>query len=382
MQPLDDITVVDISLTLPGPYATNLLGQLGAEVVSITPPGSDPVDGRGPTLADGHSELFASLNRGKRTLALDLRDERGRDLLVDIVGEADVFVEGFRPGAVEDLGVGPETLREHNPALVYCSLSGFGQTGPRRDQPAHSLNYEGLAGLLDPDNPGMGQFPVADFAGAQLLVIAILAALRARDRGVGGQYIDLGLYEALAHWNVWNAPWARSDASDHRSDPLVGGEYPCYNTYRTADDRHLTLGIMEQTFWADLCDRLDRGDLVDSQFDTGGEDGETYRELQEVFQTKPLSAWVDRLSGDLPVAAVRGPADALADKQCRARDHVFAFDTQTGETVREFGFPVSFADDYEPTDDETDLLASAGYDAATLDELRAADVLTDDTRLS
>jgi alpha-methylacyl-CoA racemase len=380
MQPLDDVTVVDISLTLPGPYATSILQQLGAEVLSITPPGGDPVDDRGPQLADGHSELFAALNRGKRTLALNLKDERGRELLFDVVSQGDVFVEGFRPGAVDDLGIGPGRLREHNPALVYCSLSGFGQSGPRRDQPAHSLNYEGLAGLLDPDNPGMPQFPVADFAGAQLLVIATLAALRARDRGGGGQYIDLGLYEVLANWNAWNAPWATNAASEHQGDPLVGGEYPCYNTYETADERHLTLGIMEPKFWEELCSRLGREHLTESQFETGGKRGDAYQELQQVFRTEPLATWVDRLSGDLPVAAVTHPADALEDEHGRARDHVFAFDTQTGETVREFGFPVAFAEKYDSTsDDGSDLLTSAGYDDAALSELRESNVVTDDS---
>lgn len=224
----------------------------------------------------------------KQTASIDLKDERGKQLLLDMAAEADVFVEDFRPGVVDNLGIGPDTLRAENPDLIYCSLSGFGQTGPRRDQPAHALNYEGLAGLLDPDDPSCPGFPVADFSGAQMLVIAVLAAIRTRDRGGDGQYIDFGLFEVLASWNRWNDPWAESDATEFDHDPLVGGEYPCYNTYETADGHYLTLGIMEPKFWEELCERLDRPDLVDGQFDTGRSNSGTYHEIQAEFEQRPL----------------------------------------------------------------------------------------------
>lgn len=158
MQPLDDITVIDVSLTLPGPYATSQLQQLGAEVVSVEPPHGDPLRHREPLGPNGQGGLYEMLNEEKQTASIDLKDERGKQLLLDMAAEADVFTEGFRPGVVDDLGIGPDTLRAENPDLIYCSLSGFGQTGPRRDQPAHALNYEGLAGLLDPDDPSCPGF--------------------------------------------------------------------------------------------------------------------------------------------------------------------------------------------------------------------------------
>lgn len=288
MQPLDDITVIDVSLTLPGPHATSQLQQLGAEVVSVKPPHGDALRHREPFGPNGQGGLYEMLNEGKQTASIDLKDERGKQLLLDMAAEADVFVEGFRPGVVDDLGIGPDTLRAENPDLIYCSLSGFGQTGPRRDQPAHALNYEELAGLLDPDDLSIPGFPVADFSGAQMLVIAVLAAIRTRDRGGDGQYIDFGLFEVLASWNRWNNPWAESDATEFDRNPLVGGEYPCYNTYETADGRYLTLGIMEPKFWEELCERLDRPDLVDGQFDTGGSNSGTYQEIQAEFEQRPL----------------------------------------------------------------------------------------------
>jgi len=376
MQPLDDVTVVDVSLTLPGPYATLQLAQLGATVVNVEPPYGDALRYREPEGPDGQGYLYEMLNEGKQTASIDLKDDRGRELLLDLVGEADVFVEGFRPGVVDDLGVGPDTLREVNPDLVYCSLSGFGQTGPRREQPAHALNYEGLAGLLDAEDPSLPGFPVTDFSGAQMLVTAILAAIRNRDRGGGGKYIDLGLYEVLATWNKWNSPWAGSDESPFDRDPLVGGEYPCYNTYETADGRHLTLGIMEPKFWEQLCERLDRPDLVDGQFDTGGTDGDIYQQLQATFEQRPLEEWVDRLSSDLPVAAVKSAQEALEDPQLVERGHAFAFDPDTSESVQSFEFPVSFEVDSDGT--EAAIVDAAGYDEAALSDLREAGVLSDD----
>jgi crotonobetainyl-CoA:carnitine CoA-transferase CaiB-like acyl-CoA transferase len=375
MQPLGDLRVLDLSLTLPGPYATSILEQLGADVLSVEPPGGDPVRHWEPKGPDGRSEVFSMLQEGKTTVTLDLKDERGRDLLADVAEHADVLVEGFRPGVVDDLGVGPESLRERNPDLVYCSLSGFGQTGPRADQPGHSINYEGLAGLLDADDPSLPGYPVADFAGAQMLVIAVLAAVRRRDRGGGGQYVDLGLYEVLASWNRWNGPWAAAEDGPDR-EPLVGGEYPCYNTYETSDGRHLTLGVMEPPFWETLCERIDRPDLVDRQFETGGRDSDAYRELSDVFATRPLSAWLDELGDDLPVGPVRSPAEALRDPQLDARGHAVVLDRTTGSVAETFDLPVELGGGTAEDGNPSDVFGDAGYDEARLDALREAGVLS------
>ena len=317
------------------------------------------------------------LQEGKTCLSLDLKDERGRELLTDIADHADVLVEGFSPGVVDDLGVGPELLRERNPDLVYASLSGFGQTGPRAHQPGHSVNYEGLAGMLDPENPSLPGYPIADFAGAQMLVIAILAAIRKRDRGGGGQYIDLGMYEVLASWNRWNAPWvADDDSPDHQ--PLTGGEYPCYNTYETGDGRYLTLGVMEPPFWETLCERIGRPDLVDAQFETGGTDSDAYQELQTEFRKRPLSAWLGDLGEDLPVGPVRSPKEALSDPQLDARGHGVALDETTGRVAQQFDLPVDLGDDPSRDSDGFDVFTAAGYDEGELAALSDAGVLSGD----
>lgn len=381
MRPLDDLTVIDISVTLPGPYASKLLAQLGADVVSVEPPGGDPLKSRGPKLEDGTGKTYATLNRGKETIEVDLKDDRGRDLLTDLAAGADVFVEGFAPGAVERLGVGPGRLRSVNEELVYCSLSGFGQDGPRREQPGHALNYEALAGSMDPRDPSLPRVPVGDLAGGSMLALAVLAAVRNRDRGGGGQYVDLGLFEIVASWNLWNAPWAESDAETDY-DPLVGGEYPCYNTYEAADGRYLSLGAMEEHFWEQLCEALDVPDLADEQFATGGQESEPYQRVQERFEQKSAEEWVERLSADLPVAMVKSPGEAVEDPQLLARNGTFLVDTTTGETIRDFGFPVTFSELTTGTDENggDSLFVAAGYDAEKLEALREAGVLSDADR--
>lgn len=377
MQPLDDITVVDLSITLPGPYGTKLLERLGAEVLKIEPPGGDPLKHRGPTTEDGVGAIYAALNDGKRCFEIDLKTNRGTTFVQDIASTADVFVEGFRPGVVDRLEVGPGELRNRNDSLIYCSVSGFGQDGPRRNQPAHDLNYQALAGVLDPADPSLPELPVSDFASGTMLVVAILTALRHRDRGGSGQYIDLALYDVTASWNTWNVIWAESEVEYDR-DPLISGEYPCYNTYRTKDGQYLTVAIMEEHFWRKLCQRLEVPELVERQFDNGGQDSAAYARLQEVFDQRTLASWNDALSEEFPVTPVR-PAAAVDDSsQAPRSEHAFAVDETTGKTLESLGVPISFGGNTTTTETSSDhLLEAAGYDDTALTALKEADILSE-----
>ncbi len=376
MQPLDDVTIVDLSLALPGPYATKLLAQAGAEVLSIEPPGGDHLGD--PDSAE-YTRTYENLNTGKRSMVVNMKDERGLAFVHDVVAEADVIVEGFSPGTAERLGVGPESLRAENEELIYCSLSGYGQTGPRRNEPGHDLNYQAVAGFLDLDDPKPPKTPVADYAGSTILALAILIALRGRDRGGNGQYIDLAMYDVIASWNSLHVPWAESNDVATDYDPLVSGEYPCYNTYETADDRHLTLGAMERGFWTQLCEVLDLPGLVDEQFAPGGRESDAYHRLQEQFRTRTLDDWIDEFGEELPIAAVQTTAEAINDPQVAARDHLLAVDERTGETALAFGLPVAFSDVELSSNDESvaDTLSRAGYSHEDIESLEAADVVSD-----
>lgn len=376
MQPLDDVTVVDLSLKLPGPYATKLLADAGAAVLSVEPPTGDYL---GDPESEEYRQTYRALNEGKRSVKVDLKDDRGQQFVQDVVAEADVVVEGFAPGTAERLGVDYETLRAANEDLIYCSLSGYGQTGPRRNDPGHDLNYQAVAGFLDDDDPSPPKTAIADYGGATMLALAVLVALWGRDRGGGGQYVDLAMFDVITSWNSVHQPWAHSDVTDRDHDPVIGGEYPCYNTYEAGDGRHLALGAMERNFWVDLCEALDRPDLVDEQFATGGQESEAYRELQAEFSTRPLDEWVAELGDSVPLSPVQTTAEAIDDPQVAAREHLLTADDETGESTLAFGFPVAFSDAAFGGDESSvdHALARAGYATDDMAELNADGVVVD-----
>jgi crotonobetainyl-CoA:carnitine CoA-transferase CaiB-like acyl-CoA transferase len=240
---LDGIRVLDLSIWRPGPYATQLLVELGAEVVKVEPPGGDPMRVF-PT-------LFAVLNAGKRAVAVDLKDASARDAVLQLAAAADVVVEGFRPGVVDRLGVGDASVRARNPSVVYCSVSGYGQDGPLRLLPGHDLNYQAWAGVVEP-RPGrdaapiVGRPPIADLAGGSYAAFAISAALVRRERRGEGERIDVSMTDILATWTGALPPLTMADGQSL-------GDLPGYGTFATADGGWIALGVLsEDGAWADL----------------------------------------------------------------------------------------------------------------------------------
>ncbi|MEU5987759.1 CoA transferase [Spirillospora sp. NPDC047418] len=242
MAPLDGLRVLDLTMWRPGPYATQLLAQLGADVIKVEPPGGEPM-----RMFRDH---FDVLNRHKRSMVLDLKSADGRAKLMELAEGAEVFVEGFRPGVAERLGVGHEVLRELNPRLVYCSISGYGAEGPLRDVPGHDINYRAYAASLPPDavSPEADELPIADMSAATMAAFAITAAvLKARATGVGDR-VDLGMADVLAHW-VGTVPEATNRSG--------AGPVPGYGVYPTKDGRKITLGVVsEERLWAATCRAL------------------------------------------------------------------------------------------------------------------------------
>lgn len=378
MQLLSDVTVIDLSLKLPGPYATKLLSELGAEVLSVEPPGGDYL---GDPDSEEYRAAYRALNEGKESYCIDLKDDRGQEFVQDLASAADVVVEGFAPGTAERLGVDVETLRGRNEDLVYCSLSGYGQTGPRSDEPGHDLNYQAVAGTLHPADPRPPTTPIADYGGALVLVVAVLAALWGRDRGSGGQYLDVAMFDVLASWNSVHHPWVAAGDDEPDYDPVIGGDYPCYNTYEAADGRWLAVGTMERRFWVDLCERLDRPDLVDRQFATGGRESQAYQELQSEFRRKSREAWLDELGEELPISPVQTTGEAVEDPQSLARSSITQ-QTADGERAPEsFGFPVAMDGETNQHQEHTltDTLRQVGYDDEELASLAADSVVVERT---
>jgi alpha-methylacyl-CoA racemase len=250
---LAGVRVLDLSIWRPGPYSTQLLVELGADVVKVEPPGGDPMRVF-PT-------LFAVLNAGKRGAAVDLKRAGERDAVLELAREADVVVEGFRPGVVRGLGVDDERVRRVNASVVYCSISGYGQDGPLAELPGHDVNYQAWAGTLEPrtdvDAPAVPRPPIADLAGGAYAALAVCAALVRRARTGEGESIDVSMTDVLASWTGAVPPLTLPDGQQ------VGGHVAGYGTFRTADGGWVALGVIsEDHFWTALTRALGMDDAA------------------------------------------------------------------------------------------------------------------------
>jgi crotonobetainyl-CoA:carnitine CoA-transferase CaiB-like acyl-CoA transferase len=295
---LRGIRVVDLSVFLPGPYVTLAMADHGAEVIKIEPPGEgDP--GRHIGLSDGPSTVFfRNLNRGKKSVVLDLKQREDRDALLALCDSADVFVESFRPGTVDRLGIGYEALRARNPGIVYCSISAFGQDGPFRNRPAHDLALEAESGLTsitlgDDGKPALPGMPVADvLAGMQGLAGVLMALLRRRETGAG-DYIDISMHSVTigAMLNVLGPPLAESRQPVVKHERNTGGA-AFYRPYETSDGRYLVLAGQEPKFIHNLLGALGRPELAELCLRGPGPHQQPVMDfLTHAFAKKPLAEW-------------------------------------------------------------------------------------------
>ncbi len=380
--PLASVRVLDLSRLLPGPYCSLLLADYGAEVIRVEPPGGGDWTRRVPPLAaDGQSILFHAVNRGKKSLTLNLKAEEGRAVFLRLVETADVLLETFRPGVMERLGLGYERLAERNPRLIYCALSGYGPAGPYRERAGHDLNYIGLAGLLDLTGrregpPAIPGAPVADLAGALWAAAGILLALLARERTGRGQRVDASLLGgALSLLPIAVARLQGGQPMARGASDLTGG-IVCYNVYEAADG-FVTLSALEPEFWAAFCRATGREDLLGQQFAPAVPGNPTYEALQALFRTRSRAEWAALLGPDACCEPVYGLAEALESPPVRALGMVpppggagllppLAFSALPAPSAR----PAP-----APGEHTAEILASLGYDPAAIAHLRAAGVI-------
>lgn len=314
-QPLAGIRVLDLSRLLPGPYCSLLLARMGAEVIKVETPLAGDYARMAPEEL-GFAGVFEAVNRGKRSIAVDYRKPGGRDLILKLVETADVFLESSRPGQLDRRGLGAVAVRAANPAIVYCSLSGFGQTGPHRDKPAHDIDYLAISGVLSllgavdarPVAPGL---QLADVSAGTLAAARITAALVGRMRSGNGAYIDAAAVDGVVSW--LSTLGVGLDRAGTAAGPMSGA-YPCYATYRAADGRWLAVGALEPQFWQAFCRGLEREDLVPGQFDP-----QVAPEVAATISTRPSREWLERFDAEACVALVKLPAEALQDDYIRAR---------------------------------------------------------------
>jgi crotonobetainyl-CoA:carnitine CoA-transferase CaiB-like acyl-CoA transferase len=332
--PLSGITVLDLSRLLPGGYCTLLLCDLGADVIKVEEPGRGDYIRWTPPLVDGESVAHRALNRGKRSITLNLKSPDGTDLLRRLASDADVLVESFRPGVLGRLGVGYEALGGVNPGLVYCAISGYGQDGPYKNRVGHDINYVGYGGALSLTGSAGGEpvlppVQVGDLGGGGLLgAVGILAALVDRATTGRGRFVDVSMLDGVLSWLTVPAAafLATGEVPGPGSAPLTGA-LACYRIYRAADGRYLTVGALEPQFWRALCEALGCPDLVDDQYGSPERQADMVERLQAIFLERGRDEWLGELAGaDVCVGPVNDLAEALADPQVRHRQMVAQVD--------------------------------------------------------
>jgi len=326
MVKLAGLRVLDLSQFLPGPMATQMLADHGAEVIKIEPPAGEPVRNVGYR-QNGQSVWFRNTHRGKKSVVLNLKDAADRAVFLTLAATADVVVEAFRPGVVDRLGVGYGAVRAVNPGIVYASISAFGQTGPLRDLPAHDLAIEALAGVVSlnlgsdgqPANPHM---PVADIAGAMAALAGILMALYRRTQTGLGDHIDISMQDATMAWlpNVTGAVFAEGRAPVVKHERGFGG-YAFYQTYACQDGRHVALGGVEHKFVHAFLHAVDRADLIPAACGPNGPgQAPVIAALRALFLTRTRDDWVAWAAGkDLAFAPVLDLHEAWHQPQVAAR---------------------------------------------------------------
>ena len=322
-QPLSDIRILDLSRLLPGPYLTQLMADMGAEVIKVETPLAGDYSRLAPPEM-GLGNLYETVNQGKKSLALNYRNPRGRELFLKLAATADVILEGFRPTVADKYGIGYEAIRAVKPDIIYCSLSGYGQDGPYQRRAGHDLSYLSIGGAISlngrsGESPVPYGLPVADLSGAMLAAIAILGTLVGRERCGGGMYLDMALLDGVVSWMTPLALGAYFSGLEvgAGTHPLLGGR-ACFNVYETADGKYLTLAALEPHFWGDFCKVIDRKDLIPRQFDpTLGP------ELETIFRQKTRAEWLTMFAGtDACVEPINSVEEMLSDPQIQARGHV------------------------------------------------------------
>ncbi len=370
---LTGIRVLDLTRLLPGPYATLLLADLGAEVIKIEEPQhGDPVRWV-PPLINEKSAPFLALNRNKKSLTLDLKAPKGREIFLQLAQRTDVVMEGFRPGVVQRLGIDYEHVHEANPNIIYCSLTGYGQKSPYRDHVGHDVNYIARAGLLSltgevPVIPGV---PVADLCGAMFATVSVLAALHAREQGKGGAYLDVSLTDTVVSWLTIHFAEYLVTKKPLRSQELVlTGGFPCYHIYETRDRKYLAVGVLEEKFWAKLCHVLGKPEFIPHQFSEDKRE-EIFQSLKATFGSKTQAEWLKELDPkEIPVAPVLNLAEVVRDPHVRERKLIH-------EDEMGIVLPVQVSGSREKEDHSApelgehthEILAEFGYSQADIDRL-------------
>ncbi len=376
---LQGVRVLDLSRLLPGPYCSMILADHGAEVIAVE-------DKR--FRDDGL--FFAEINRNKRHVSLNLKTDQGREIFYTLAKTSDVVLEGFRPGVVSRLGVDYTTLKKINPRIVYCSISGYGQTGPKCDDVGHDVNYLSTAGVLDligPEGsaPTIPAVQIADIAGGSLqAAIGILMALFAREKSGKGQHIDISMTDGIL--GLLTLPKFFQEVRGEmpvRSDTVLSHRYACYNSYKTSDGRYLALGAVENRFWKKCCEYLGKPEYIALQYDDEHR-VEIIHWLRNIFAQKTLVQWEHELGSlNICFSKIATVAEVMESDLFHAREMICDYQKKDGSPGRTLGIPVKLSETpgslrtppAEFGQDTREVLCEIGYSDDEIEEFISAGIV-------
>ena len=368
---LKGIRVLDLSTLLPGPMCSLFLADLGAEVIKVESLNGDLM--RKFESYANKSPYFSSLNRNKKSIALNLKTDDGKKIFMKLAKDADVILEGFRPGKIDSLGLGYANIKKINPKIIYCSITGYGQKGKYRDKAGHDLNYSSLSGLLDvmsasPSVPGV---QVADVGSALIAAFSVASCLFNRERNGKGNYIDLSVFNsALSLISIHIAH--RSVSGNAKT--VLSGSKPCYNVYETKDKKYVSLGAIENKFWQSFCNAVKRRDFLQKQFDSS-----IINEMNKVFKSKTMNDWLglnDKY--DFCCEPVKKVEEVINDADLNNKGSIITLDG-----IKQVPLPVIFSSlgrlDYSISpklgEHTEEILSEIGYDKKTINKLRNKSVI-------
>lgn len=328
--PLEGISVLDLTRLLPGPYSTMMLADFGADVIKVEDTKQGDYTRLGEPSVGGMSAMFHSLNRNKRSVSLDLKSEEHKEVFIELVKTADVLVESFRPGVMDRLGVGYEELKKHNPKLIYCAITGYGQTGPYVDKPGHDTNYLSYAGLLGLQGEQNGKpinssVQIADIGGGALMgTIGILVAIIEAKKSGQGQFVDISMLDGAVSWMQTILPgYLATNQLPKRGGMVLNGKLACYENYETKDNRFISVGSLEFKFWKSFCEVIGREDLIKKLDAPDEEQLQMKQEIQAIISTKTMEEWVKLFDGvDTCVAPILTVEEMLNDPQIKHRQMI------------------------------------------------------------
>ena len=391
-KPLHGINILDLTRLLPGPMCTLHLADMGADVIKIEEISMGDYARSIPPLQNENSSFFLAVNRNKRSVTLDLTKQEGRKVFLKLSENADVIVESFRPGVVKKLGIDYESIKKVNPKIIYCSITGYGQTGPYKDKAGHDLNYCSYAGIIksvgsrESAPPSIPNFQISDIVGGSLnAAMGILAALIQQKTSGEGQYIDVSIFDGVLAHSVTALAHLKSmenygvDTSD-----MLNGSLHCYSIYETKDARYIALGALEFKFWQRFCEAVEKDDLVSQHMAMGEDSEKVFKELNALFKTKTFTQWTEHFKDvDCCVSPVLSMQETIKNEQVRARNTVITKKHPSEGEVVQFGLPIKFSsfefDVEKPAplhgQHTEEILTKLGYSADEINNLKTEKII-------